>query len=366
MNKSNSSFNPEYKRIFEGRVKALLTEKGLRKHRSCEPINYALTTPLELAKWFINIKRAAISPRTFTTYRRSIEEGIRFIWPTDPGADEAIKLMREVNAIPKSENIGVIGLRTSAMRRKRCTEQDLSALQEVADKSMQKNKDWALAFLAATRLTGFRPAEWLNAEIVQHQETSIEGIRLTLRTKTMKPGPEDQAAIAGKLPFRNVPVPLYNELADGELHVLKACLKYAQDFKQQILSAVQGKVAVEGAEEIAQLKWKERTAQFGRALSRLNAMAKKDRLIHKSYPKITLYSARHEFAARHRNAFEKIEINKEESEFLIALLMGHNNPKTQRGYGNVRADEEEVEVVHSIEQLRGKALFIAKAIDNIK
>lgn len=366
MNKRKNAFNPEYERIFKGRVRALLVEKALRTHRSTEPVNYDQTTPIELAKWFVNKVRPKISKASFITYRRALEEGIRNIWPNEPSTTEALKLLREVNAIPKALNAQTIGLRTSAGRKKRCTTNDLAVLQEVAQTSRLRFKDWAIAFLAATRLTGFRPAEWLNAEIVHNQTTSVAGIRLTVRTKTLKPGPEDIAEKLGKLPFRNIPIPLFNELDDDDLAIVRSCLDYSATFRQKLSDQLTGKASNEAISEIIQLKWKERITQIGRTLARLNEVAKEKRLVHKNYPKVTLYSARHEFAARHRHAFKHGQINEQAAEYLLAALMGHNNPLQQRGYGNAKAEEEDFEVIHSIDQLKGTALFIAKAVQTVE
>jgi hypothetical protein len=323
--------------------------------------------PIALVTWFLNTKRLELSPKTFRLYRTSLMTLIEVSYGHD---SEKQQTATDLLAKSRSVKIGNIierhGLRTSQQKSKQVLLSDFAILKETASKSKSKSFPIALAFLYSTIMTGFRPQEWLRTEIVHFDGSNIDGLRFGIKAKTLKGGAEANAITKTKLPYRIIPIPLNDDISEKEIHTIQYCVDYCRKFRLKSLEVAVSSGNSDKSEEFATAQWRNRLQEFQRALREINDLAFRARRLNPKNGRITLYSARHQFKTNSKGILECGGISPGEVEYLIAVLMGHNNPATQRGYGVKGSKGVNVKVIHRLEELSESAKYIAQFVENVK
>lgn len=267
----------------------------------------------------LNLQASKLAPAT----RRQYRSAVRFYFLQE----HKIDILEDwpdflTSPVDRAQLRKEFGKRTSALKSKHMNSNHLYALLNYLEASTSRNAFLVRNILLASEFFGLRPFEWGSANWVYNQ-------RLGLRVKNAK---YSQERSHGRYRTIWTSVSSVEEATSEELQSIQAAELLITYF-----SSMSG-----GMKQVERELFKAR--QYLSQLYRTNVFFKKQ----SKYNRITLYSARHQFAA---NA-KKAGLSSTE----IAALMGHGSTLTsqesygRRSYGNgrkfsVKPDERDIENV---------------------
>lgn len=252
--------------------------------------------------WLASVKKSEIGPAAFRQYKSAV------VWTlqiddahSDPTLADMIDNLKAASQLSQEKQRGCGKSKgTSANKMKRVREQDISTLENHLEKSRSLRFHHAMMCLKTGVLTGARPVEWWNAKIIDNESG------FCVRFKNAK---FDELRAHGE--FRHL---TWRELPDDDRELIEDWMKIIADFKRtNSLRAF--KIWLAGLQDALRLVcreiWPRRSKQ------------------------ITLYSGRHEAAARWKLAYP--------DRYSVAAMMGHATDETaskhyaryRRGSGKV-------------------------------
>lgn len=233
-----------------------------------------------------------IKARTFRLYRAALVHHFEEIaTPESLSARDYLK--EDVGGGSDFENevgIEVNESRTSSMKAKRLTNEDLEAIIQELKRSKSK---WAGAtgvWLKAGLMTGLRPIEWIGA--VVHDEVGVPFIRARNAKNTHGRSHGDTRDI------------FLNGISDRNLLLIKRHIEVIQLYQENGLYM-----------------------QFYNSCQRVLHHAVR-RIFPDRRKHVTLYTSRHQFAADAKSTYSKVE---------VAALMGHASDDTARKFYGIAA-----------------------------
>jgi integrase len=273
--------------------------------------------------WLIDIKRLELDADSWRQYRASMREGFEVLIGDHPAVEALVR--REIDRLnvtkpaPLPDNTP---LRTSAGKAKKLSRLDRLCARIISSRS--PNVRALVAILRAAAATGLRPSEWRAAKFeridaVDHRETSVW--RLTVRNAKNSNGRSTG-------PIRTL---FWRELGAREVEAIRDTI-------------------IEAARQDSEGKFDSWLATLGRLLyAQTRALDPRRKSKH-----VTLYTPRHEAAARWKSHYVKRANTAEEWErglAIVAALLGHISDATaSRHYGRVAGSADRMPIPVPLER----------------
>ena len=261
-------------------------------------------TPTDIVEWLV-MRASSLAPATIRQYRAALTHYLQEQSASgcidQYSAASAIDAMGSIRSQQNSRN------RTSALKAKFITTRQIDALTNRLENKKSIFAKAALLIFKASIVAGLRPSEWFSASISPARDGSDSGMLVVQNAKN------SNGRCFGDT--RTLIIPPGQPLDD-----VAACIKYLSD----LLS---------------------RRAMSGRAITpeRIYNEARAHVLaanISYGGKRVTLYTARHQFAANMKNIYSKEE---------VALLLGHGSIETATNhYGKRRSGHPEFKQVSAL------------------
>ncbi|WP_019025471.1 MULTISPECIES: hypothetical protein [unclassified Thioalkalivibrio] len=273
---------------------------------------------IDVAEWLRDEVRQGISFNTWKLYRCAIRAAA--------GSGEEVS---KIVGGPAANKKGMIEKQGSALRRKYLSAEDFAALEKYLKKSRSEFARDVLIFLAATKVTGLRPAEWVDAKWVREE---VEGVGLEcVRVRSRK---RTNAAKVAKIQGLEIPFLPERWVPVGHLdeHEQRIVLHQIKEANRQHENGT----------------WEEFYERCRYVLSRASVA-----VFGYEAERVTFYSARHQYAATLKRSGL--------SQLSQMLIVGHTSDATARhhygrtvkGEASVLAEDEVADFDRMIRSLNG-------------
>lgn len=269
-----------------------------------------------MANWLFEFKRSEITRDSWRLYRASLLTTVELnsdIWTDDTYQKIKTKLYEKADkSMAKKRTNGAA---------KNLTRAELGAIAGELKNPKRTYGIPTLLWFKSSLLTGLRPNEWMNAEIIK-----IEGEEC-LKVKNLKVMEINFSALtketSGRSRFLYRTIPM-SGFAEEEKQVIRAWVV-------QLRGLISGFMELPNvSRQIAEKELYERCRKTIYAAHKASASD--------GGKSVSLYTARHIFKVNNKQKLLKGGMSKDQADIYIAILMGHGSTKSNYAYGAGESD----------------------------
>jgi hypothetical protein len=313
------------------------------------------TDPAHFIHWLQDVKRYVVGPDTWRLYRNAVASTMEINpekW-ADSELQKQVTCLRKLKGQTNAEARSITGRPKGGSKVVTLKPSQMSELSAALKNGKHQYGPMTLAWFKACLITGARPNEWGEAQIIKVKSEECLEIKnlkiinyddpvLSHSRETQKTKDSSGRAL---FQYRTIPLSQFSE--DERKFIVDWVLAY-----KGIIAGIQevNRSTVEEAQKSA----------FEKARRTMHAVSKY--VSDLKGKNITLYTARHMFRTRNKTALLQNGYTEEQASLWLAILMGHGSTKSNYAYGTESEVGNSAESAVGIDSLGEEKAALARQI----